>query len=247
MPRRNSGPTSGDLILDFSRSGYNDLEVDLGSLGSLQSEAVAAGGTVQLNAYNVSSQLLNDFGSVNGLSFTVVNRYLNNVAWVTQTQTSSSGPNPAPNDLSGGTAHTLAGNILGVSTAITTWSGQNPASSSGNTANVASIPSSAALGAAYVDSYTHLASEISSYAHNSANTAPGNFSSGDIVSDLFQYSGLGVNTPSVFEGDFTFNSDGTLDFSVPAVAAPEPGAYGALAGGGLLLLSLGRQFRKQQA
>jgi hypothetical protein len=242
----------GDLILDVSKSGFSDLEVDLGSLSSLTSQAQADGGTVQLNAYNVSSQLLGNFGSVNGLSFTVIGSQFDpgttpdNVAWVTQKQAGSS-PNTPPSNLSPSNTKTLAGNILAIQNDIVTWSGLNPADPVGNTANVALVPSSSSQSTEFIDSYTHNAANITGLIHNSANTTPASFTSGSIVSDLFQYTQTGIANSSTYEGLFTFNSNGTLDFTTAFTAVPEAGAYGVLAAGGLLLVTLRGQLRRSQA
>jgi hypothetical protein len=79
---------------------------------------------------------------------------------------------------------------------------------------------------------------------NINNTTGSPFTTG-IVSDLFEYNGTGAAGGSVYEGDFTFNTDGSLDFTTPTTAVPEPTTYGILAAGGLLALSLGKQLRRQ--
>jgi PEP-CTERM motif len=81
------------------------------------------------------------------------------------------------------------------------------------------------------------------------NTTSDTFSTdgGTYVSDLFELDpGLGSSTPSTLQGYFTLNNTGELDFTSAVTAVPEPGTYGLLTGGGLLLLSLhNRLFRKQ--
>jgi hypothetical protein len=249
--------SNGDLILDVSRSGYPDLEVDLGSLSSLTSRAQANGGTVQLNAYSTTGQLLATFGNVNGLTFSVFGTQASATPslvtdYVTLKRVNPSVQNNAPNDLtSSGTSSLSSGikGIIGVGTAtgILPWSANNPADPVGNTANVAIIPTS---GASSANSFT-----VKNSGANAAlgadpnpvgNTTPANFSSGSIVSDLFEYDPLGGTHKTVYQGDFTFNSDGTLDFTTAFTSAPEPSTYGLAAAGGLLLVSLRHQFRRKQ-
>jgi hypothetical protein len=248
--------TSGDLILDISKPGFADLEADLGSLSSLTAAAQAAGGTVQLNAYNVSSQLLGNFGTVNGLTFTVFGT--SSVASVadffTDKRVNPAVQNSLPADFSASTTTTISTavkSIIGVgsTTGILPWSLNNPADPVNNTATVAIIPTSGATGAnSYtVKNTTTGGGNISGFVGGIANTTPASFASGSIVSDLFEYDPLGAGHKAVYEGDFTFNSDGSLDFTTAFVAAPEPGTYGLLAAGGLLLMTLRNQLKPKQA
>jgi hypothetical protein len=236
---------SGDLILDFSQTGSSDFEVDLGSLANLQAEAAADNGTVLLtsvaNGYTVS-QLSGNFANYNNLSLAVFGTTGNGGSdFFTKKRNDPLVQNTTPNDITRSTANTGASDVLGVvgvgkETGILEYNGTT-------TANVAEIP------AANANSYTTIGSAaLNAIANvNTIKNVTGAAFSGSIVSDLFAYNGLGSGSQAVFEGDFTFNSDGTLDFSEPLVAAPETASYGAVAGGGLLLLSLRRQFRRRQA
>jgi hypothetical protein len=78
------------------------------------------------------------------------------------------------------------------------------------------------------------------------NTTSSSFASGSIRSDLFEYDGNGSSSKAVYQGDFTFNSDGTLDYTFASSAVPEPSTYGIFAASGLLALSMRRQFLRQQ-
>jgi hypothetical protein len=98
-----------------------------------------------------------------------------------------------------------------------------------------------------VDSFTTHVSGITGYTGTQiVNTTPSGFTGtpGDsIVSDLFEYSAGQVT----YVGDFTFNSDGTVDFSTAPSAVPEPSTYGLIAASGLLLLSFRNQVRRHLA
>jgi hypothetical protein len=236
--------SSGDVILDFSQTGSSDFEVDLGSLAGLQAEAAAGAGTVVLtgaaNGFTLA-QLSGNFANYNNLSLAIFGTTGSGGSdYFTKKRNNPLVQNATPNDITRSTANSGASDVLGVvgvgsSHGILEYSGTT-------TANVAEIlPSNG-------NSYTTLGNTaLNGIANvNSIKNTTGASFSGSIVSDLFEYNGLGSSTPAVFEGDFTFNSNGTLDFSEP-VAAPESASYGLLAGGGLLLLSLRRQFRRQQA
>ncbi len=239
----------GDLILDFSKSGATyDVEVDIGNLASLTNAAKTAGGTLQITAYNATNQLVGIFGNVNNLSFSVFGIQNNasgsvaaNTSWLSDQQAGSS-PNSAPNDLTGSVQNSLKtteNGILGLdgfggynSLGLLPWSIAN---SAGPT--VAIIPSG------NVNGYTHLA--------GSFNGAPSGFptittsstfsSGGSVTADLFEFDpGQGPTHQAIFDGDFTFNSDGTLDFT-SITPAPEPSVYGLL-GTGLLLVALRHRY-----
>ncbi|MEI6078121.1 MAG: PEP-CTERM sorting domain-containing protein [Verrucomicrobiota bacterium] len=260
--------TDGDLILDFSKSGSSDVIVDIGNLASLNTAAVTAGGTVALSGgsapspyFDITTQLLGTFGSVNGLSFTVFG--LQNTAsggvaaktvYLTQQQTGGS-PNTPPNNVTAskqngivGVAQSVIG--LGSGTGILPWSAANAADSVANTANVAIIPTS---GAASANSYTTKgAGAWGSYAPTSpsiANTTPGTFSTdgGSITSDLFEYdyySSGGPTHPTILQGEFSLDSTGVLSFTTIA-PVPEPSTYGLITAGGVLVILLRNRNRRK--
>jgi hypothetical protein len=249
--------STGDLILDFSETGDPDLEVNIGTLSTLTADAVANGGTIEvagggLNAYNVNSQLLATFGSTSGLTFSVVGTSGTTSDYLTESRANPAVANTAPNNVataataSASTAITQTIVGSGNATGILPWSAGNPAGT-GNTANVAIIPTS---GVASINSFTHNIGNVTGYISPDTlgNATPGSFS-GSIVSDLFGYVPKSSQTKATDEGYFTFNSDGSLDFTetTEPVAAPESGYFGVVAGSGLLLLSLGRQLRRQAA
>jgi len=239
--------TDGDILLDFSQSGgTHDVEVDLGSLASLDSQS--GGSTVQLA--NFSSQLTTAGLNVSSLAFSVFG--INNsvgTLWLSQTQPGAN-PITAPNDLSATSQAAVQSKVLGILgsdgfggfnvNGILPWSAAPANAGPNNTATTAIIPTSSH------SSYTYLAGAGWSGApSNPKNTTPASFTSGSITSDLFQFDPTGNTAqPSGYEGYFTFNSNGALDFT--SVAVPEPGTYGLVGAGGLLALTLRNQLRRKQ-
>ena len=144
----------------------------------------------------------------------------------------------APADFPGSEANSASSDALGIigsgsATGILEYAGTT-------TGNVAIIPNGS------VDSYTTKSTGLTGLVGPIKNATGSSFTSGSIVSDLFEYNGTGSGNKATYEGDFTFNSNGSLDFTTVS-AVPEPGTYGIAGAGGLLLLSLGKQFRRQQA
>jgi hypothetical protein len=225
--------TDGDLILAFSESGYPDVEVDIGNVASLASAAKAAGGKVEITAYNINSQLLGNFGSTAGLSFAVFGQQFNQAGSVSAgtvyLSQKQGGANPItpPTDRSALNQSLLGGKILAIEGLdangnITTkgllpWSADNAADSVVNTPTVVIITTSGLL---KTFSYSYIAGgSFTGAPTNPKNTTPAVFTSGSIISDLFEFDPTGnVTQPSVYLGYFTFNSDGSLYFSVPAAA-----------------------------
>jgi len=224
--------TDGDLILDFSAAGYSDVEVDIGNISNLVSTAKSAGGSVQISAYNVSSQLLGNFGGVDSLSFSVVGVQNNDsgsiaagTVYLTQAQPGAN-PITPPKDVNNTAQAALEGTVLAILGSdgfggltvrgILPWSAGNPADPVNNTASVAIIPTSGVQGSS---SYTKIVgASFTGAPSNPKHTTSATFSAGgSIVSDIFEFDPTGVTTQStIYLGYFTFNSDGTLVFSVPA-------------------------------
>jgi hypothetical protein len=237
-----------DLILDFSKSGSSDLEINIGNIANLTSAAQANGGSValagQLGDYNITSQLIGTFGSTAGLAFSVFGYQANasgpgtqNENWLSKVQPGAN-PIATPGDWTVSKANTInngIGGALGLqgTSGILTWSAANAADPVANTANVAIIPTS---GADSGFSYTAHASGITGVGGTIANHTT-------YVSDLFGYGDAGAATPATYEGSFTFDTaNGDTIFTAPSAAAvPEPATYGLLAGAGLLVISLRKQ------
>ena len=234
---------TGDLIVDFSESGYADLEVDVGSLSSLTSAAQSAGGTFQINQYSIASQLLGNFNnSAAGVTFTVFGGagVANADDYLTLRRSSSGVQNTTPNDWTVSKGNSILSQIGGITSGITTWSGNNPADPVNNTATAVLVPSSSSASAQWVDSYTYHRSGLTGYTGvNIGNTLSGS----SAVSDLYDYAELGSGTKATYDGSFTFNSDGSLDFTTSASAGPEPQTFGLFAGAGLLIVAFRNQFK----
>ena len=242
----------GDLILDFSKSGSADLEVDIGSIGSFS--GLAPGATVAVTGYNINNQLLATFGgSLDGVSFSVFGTTSTTPSdYLSLRRQNVAVQNSAPNDFNGVKAtqvSTAVGGIVGFGTSkgILPWSAANTANPVANTATAAVIPTS---GLDAINSFTSLYNGTGGLKSliptpGILNTLSGTFSEtpGAIaVSDLFEYDGNGSSSKSLFLGDFTLSNSGSLEFSSVS-AVPEPQTYGLVAGGGLLLVALRKQFR----
>jgi len=88
---------------------------------------------------------------------------------------------------------------------ILPWSAANSANATNNTATVVIIPTTS------ISSYTKIVG-ASFGPVNPKNT----FVTDGTISDLFEYDPVGSSQNAIYRGYFTFNSDGTLDFSLPA-------------------------------
>jgi hypothetical protein len=238
----------GDLILDFSHAGASDVEVDLGNLASLTT--LSGGSSVQIGSY--SSYLTTAGATVNSLSLSIFGLQNNasgsiaaNTSYLS-TQQSGAGPNAAPNDLTGSVQNVLKSTELGIlgtdGFGANTILGLLPWSSAN-----ASGPTVAIIPRANASSFTSLAGSFSGAPSGfPTSTTSSTFSSGgSLTADLFELDpGLGTSHKAVYDGAFTFNSDGTLYFTSIA-PAPEPGVY-SIFGGGLMLIAIRRQFRRKQ-
>jgi hypothetical protein len=238
----------GDLILAFSQAGHSDVEADLGSIASLTT--LSGGSTVQIGSY--SSYLATAGSSLNSLSLSIfgIQHYVSgtvaaNTSYLSIQQSGASA-NSAPNDLTGSGQNTLRSTELGILGLALDGSYQSSGLLPWSIANAAG-PIVAVIPSGDVNGYTHLA--------GSFNGAPSGFptsttsstfaSGGSITADLFEFDpGQGPTHQAVYAGAFTFNSDGTLDFTSVA-PVPEPGVAGML-GAGLLLFARRHQFRRNQ-
>jgi hypothetical protein len=234
--------TAGDVIVDLSKTGSADLEVDAGNLLNQ-----AAGTTVDLggNALGqdkyTSAELGTVFGNaanaLDGVVLTAVGTTSGTTAdYFTEARSNPAQENTTPSNLSGSIRSTDHTQILGISSGITAWSA-NPTAGQLNSTTAVTIENGNTDG--WTSKKSGLIGDIGAA---SENTTPVGFTQGDtaIVSDLFEYTGSGVQ----YIGDFTFQSDGELDFTTPS-AVPEPSTYGLLGGFGLLLLALRKQFQSR--
>jgi hypothetical protein len=239
-------PASGDVILDLSKTGASDLEVDVGNISTFLSQA--PGTTVVLGGsglnYYTSTELATDFGSggssLDGVKLTAIATTASTVDFFTVLRSDPAQQNSTPGNVTPSTLSNIHNAIAGVSSAAASWS-LNPTAGALNTASAVEIPNG------NVDSFTTHLPGITGYTGTQiVNTTPSGFTGtpGDsIASDLFEYSAGHVT----YVGDFTFNSDGTTDFSTAPSAVPEPSTYGLIAAAGLLLLAMKNQVRRYLA
>ena len=210
----------------------------------------AAGGTVNLagigGPYSASTQLLANFGSASGVTFTAFGVTGTGAPgsddYLSLKRSNPGTQNTTPGDWTPSKGNSIVSTINGITTGLTSYSGQVAADPVANTPSAVLVPSSSSQSPAYVDSYTYDKSGLTGY----TGTSIGNtLSSSSVVSDLYDYAELGSGTKATFDGYFTFNTDGTLDFTTAISAVPEPKAYGLAAGAGLLILSLRSRLKKQ--
>jgi hypothetical protein len=241
---------TGDLIVDFSKAGSSDLEVDIGSIAALTSEAQSAGGTYDLGGaggpYDPSAQLLANFGSASGVTFTAFGVAGTGAPgsddYLSLKRSNPGTQNTTPGDWTPSKGNNILAQINGITTGLTSYSGQIAADSVANTPSAVLVPSSSSQSPAYVDSYTYGKSGLTGY----TGTSIGNtLSSSSVVSDLYDYAELGSGTKATYEGYFTFNSDGSLDFTTAFAPVPEPKTYGLAAGAGLLIFSLRNRLKSK--
>jgi len=253
----------GDLIVALTQSSATaDVEIDLGSLSYLQ--GLSGGSPVSLG--NISSDLTAAGASLDSLSFSVFGlQYAQNgsiaanTSWLSQTQTGAS-PNTPPHGLTGSNQTNVKSGeegLLGLTATdqvgtkgLLPWSAAPANAGPNNTATTAIIPNG------NINSYTKLttgtgAINLNAYVAGGGykNTTSGTFvtDGGSVISDLFEFDPTGTANPSVLQGVFTLTSTGELDYTGGTAAVPEPGTYGTLAAGGLLLISLRNKFRRQQS
>lgn len=237
----------GDLVLDFSRSGSSDLEVNIGNISQFTGQA--AGTTVGVNGYSVNNQLLATFGNLNSLQFGVIGTQNGSgSSYLSLRRTDPNVQNAAPSDFTFSRASTVNSDINGIigngtARGILPFSAGNPANAVGNTATAVVIPTT---GAQAVNSFSTIYNGTGGLrsalpSPGVLNTTDANFSgtSGAIaVLDLFQYDGAGTGAKATYLGDFTLLNDGSFTFT----AVPEPSSYALLAGFGVLALALRRRF-----
>jgi hypothetical protein len=263
-----------DLLLNFRNSSTdsgNDVEVDLGNIGSFLT-TVGAGDTAVLDSgtgYNTSTFTTQFTGA----------SLISTVGGAGQTDASEIGFSAAAENLSGTATPSTGLNTLWLTRQITssqestggTASFQGSAAAQNKTAqDIADIgfeASSSGTGTALTGagnagvvldsdtlSYHTLASttaspDIISYNGNVTGTGTSPIdatpSSGTVYEALWEVpvSGAGSDT---YEGFFTFNQNGEVDFT-EASAVPEPSTYALLAATALLALVFRRQLRSLTA
>ena len=229
--------SSRDLVAEFRRTGSADLTIDLGSIDTFT--ALSPSQTINLTTrYDISSQLLATFGSVDSLTFSVIGTHkfglVNAIepqytTWLTSPRTDPDVQSALPNRYTTSATQGLqsaVGGILGdggtKGALVYASSASYPPSSS--TAIV--IPTT---GTDAVNSYTSLytgtgglKSKVNS--PGIENTTPVDFSSsgGVVRSDLYEYLPGSPSSKATYLGAFSLDASGVLSFT----AVPEPSDYG---------------------
>jgi hypothetical protein len=243
--------TNNDLLLGFRKTGtfQENYEVVV-NIGKATNYLDAANGAV-INVPNFSaSQLTPDsFSSLNDLNWSVFGYvktnlvnvlpgYVNNTLWLTVPRTSNNVQSVAPNRMSYSGQGTVAGyvNSIGSDAAylssITTAGPDNTArfirEPINDPANLSSF-----MGGVFDSTASTL---HDSWPQNVEITTPGSFSSGSVVSDLYEirpltdaqghpvldpHTGL-TNGAAYFVGFFTFNSNGAMTFTRGSGTTPLP-------------------------
>jgi hypothetical protein len=222
--------TNRDLILTFREpGGLYVVEVDIGQ-ASLYYGATP-GSSIPITAYNATTQLIPQFGGVDGLSWSVGGCVPNagdsgdssiptRTLWVTDPRLNpnvQASPWLSESSYTQGTADS---HIVAILANVVTWASSAAAASVTNSATVAIIPSGngdnadGSLGA--------LGNYLGTFQGDVENTTPGNFDSAGTPSrsDLYQLEpGSG---PGTYLGYFELSTNGSLTFYGPSTTFPAP-------------------------
>jgi hypothetical protein len=223
--------------LGFTASGASDYIIDLGALSLTSTSVVDLSSDVSLSTFNSTFN-----NSPTGVSMAVVSgnpTFGQYDIYGTQVRGGGAGAN---NALKGSEATPAAVSQSSVSAAAANLTG-----------NLA-WPTTAGTGVVDTGkSYsTKVQGNTGSFFSNSGIQPAVALTSGIVYEDLFfaKSTPSGLVTPS-YEGYFTFNyNSDSLTFTsvdVPNAAVPEPATYGAIAGLGLLIVSLRRQLVRKTA
>jgi hypothetical protein len=225
--------SANDLILGLSDSGATmDYVIDLGQVSTFIGQASPVNLSGDLNASTFNSDFASTLSSlsagvVGGTSLSTGNSYMTTVrGGAGAANVANSLTPPQTSAAAGGTMSTSAAKSIGITAESITL---------GSVANT--DPSSWSVG------------EIGA-ALTQASFNPNTTVTGTIYEDLWQTKNSNVNTES-YLGYFTFNfsnpNSPIVTWTSAAVAVPEPATYGFLAGAGLLVVALRRQFGQKAA
>jgi hypothetical protein len=213
---------NGDLLLGFNTAASTgDLIIDLGNGNSL-----VAGGSQNLNGVIglTPAQLVTALNA-NNLS-------LNNLNWGVVGGQSDPGNTyiytTVNTGIAGGIGNAVSDNdTIGFSIVSGNRVVNNPGAGAGTSVKEAWLGGTGSVS--------------SDYANPTAQTASTFASPVQFMSENFYKN---VNGTVVLEGQFTLGSDGSFAFTS---AVPEPATYGVVAGLGLLILSIRRQFLRKES
>ena len=225
---------NNDLILGFSdTSATEDYVIDLGQESGFagQTSVLNLSGDVSTSTYNSAfGSSLNNVtaGVVGGTTSTTGFNFMTTVR-------SGAGVASSPMSLTPAQTATAGGGTLSSSTAK-----QIGVNAEGVT--VGTVPNT--------DTTFSWTQKVIDFSESQASFSPNTTLSGTVYEDLWSQKNSAVGTTS-YLGYFTFNfsdpNSPIVTWTSAAVAVPEPATYGLLAGGGLLLVALRRQFGQKAA
>ena len=247
-----------DVILAVRAPGVDDLIVDLGPVTDLinQTQGTAVDFSTGVNARYSTSLLTGNFGTTDGLTFSVfgvsspaANSILNNTTFLTVKRTDpdvkTASPKGPTTSGAGGLKSGVQG-ILGINTTFGVTKYAPGAAYPPNTTTALLIPSvqdpSNPSNQDYKNSYTVKSSGLTSITTGLENkTAAGTVAR----SDFYEFiPGTSTKTAS-YLGNFTLDSSGALIFYRAAV--PEPSAYASIAALGLAAFAIRRRVQNVKA
>lgn len=223
--------TSGDLLVAFRKSGSSDVEINLGSITIFKD-------TSNYRNFDYSSILTSTFGNLNNVSFTVIGTTRSssanngnaaaNTSWLTLKRSDTETQTTAPNRYTPSKTQSVQSQISGIAgDGSGTGAEQYAINNANNTAPYIVIPNNS--NDSFTTKFPSIGGLQSLVGSTVENTTPGSFSS-YIRSDLYEYLPGPAGQPTTYLGNFTFSSNGNLQFT----PVPEPREYAAIFGGLML-------------
>jgi len=226
-----------DLILGFNKAGKSDYVIDLGAFANLSTTAVThLGSDVSLSTFNTT------FTSLAGVNAAVVGGNSSLITGVGDAYLDKVRTGAINGPLTAGTETALPSVTRNqMAQAATSVDSVNAGVNGDFTQFVGTSPTDNGTGTFLQNLNAPLGTSLT------------DFSSGVLTLDIYK-----ATRPSAGSSGWVFDGTVSLDFTgsspvadfTPAgfsAAVPEPSTYGMIAGGGLLVLALRRQFRRVTA
>lgn len=226
---------NSDLLAAIRAPNHQDLVIDLGAASSLVN--LTPGSVVDFSSaptkrYDIGSQLLANFGSVGGLTFSVfgaaspgVDGLANNMIFLTKERFDPATQTTAPSGVTAGQAQSLksaVNGIVGIGTTFGITEYAPNATYPPSSATALFIPTDTAIQASK-NSYTSKASGLKSITTGLENTTV----SGSLArSDFYEFVPNSASGSATYLGNFTLKTGGELVFYRATV--PEPSAYASV-------------------